>query len=256
LFKDIKDMEQNSPQQGHSRVLLDGSAFAAFFTEKVQKIAHALYLVTSYVPSDEPIRAALRASAIEMVSSLHGSDLKGGASVLGGTFSPLFGAISSYLSIAKNAGYISDMNADVLLGEIRSLQEMMTGGEDSQSGLLLSTDFFSVPMSSSRHLPQAPSPRAERFTPAPQKDIVESNGHSSNGRKEKKSKSTRRDKILSLFKDKKRITINDVEKIIEGCSKKTMQRELLSLVEEGVLSKEGEKRWSVYTLSRPLSSTS
>src|SRR3989337_1596276 len=92
--KDIKDMEPtNTPYNPEvpSRVLVNGSAFATFFEQKVLKIAHALYLVSSYIPNDEPLRSALRGTALQIVSALHGTDLSGGASVLHNSFEPLFG---------------------------------------------------------------------------------------------------------------------------------------------------------------------
>ena len=36
--------------------------------------------------------------------------------------------------------------------------------------------------------------------------------------------------------------------MLKDVSEKTVQRELFALVKEGVLKKEGEKRWSVYKL--------
>jgi hypothetical protein len=56
--------------------------------------------------------------------------------------------------------------------------------------------------------------------------------------------------ILSLLQKKDRITVKDVAEVITDCSEKTLQRELLHMVETGVLKKEGERRWSTYSLSR------
>lgn len=56
----------------------------------------------------------------------------------------------------------------------------------------------------------------------------------------------RREKILSIIRDKEVVSIKDIAFKISDCSEKTIQRELLSLVEEGVLVKEGERRWSTY----------
>lgn len=61
-------------------------------------------------------------------------------------------------------------------------------------------------------------------------------------------KNERRNSILQILKDKEYITVKDVSEIIKNCSEKTLQRELLSLVANGVLKKEGDKRWSRYAL--------
>ncbi|MBI2476311.1 MAG: hypothetical protein HYV67_03645 [Candidatus Taylorbacteria bacterium] len=56
--------------------------------------------------------------------------------------------------------------------------------------------------------------------------------------------------ITELLKSKKNsLTIKDFSLIIKGCSNKTIQRELLKLVRLGVLKKEGERRWSRYSLT-------
>ena len=64
-------------------------------------------------------------------------------------------------------------------------------------------------------------------------------------------KNSRQSIIINLLKRKKEIMIKDVTPLIEGCSEKTIQRELLSMVEMGILKKIGEKRWSRYSLLKP-----
>ncbi len=60
---------------------------------------------------------------------------------------------------------------------------------------------------------------------------------------------SRRLEILSILQKKDAITIKDVAEVITDCSEKTLQRELLSMVESGVLKKQGERRWSTYSLA-------
>ncbi len=63
-------------------------------------------------------------------------------------------------------------------------------------------------------------------------------------------KLNRRGVILKLFKNKKgkEFTIKDISYEVSDCSEKTIQRELISLVADGVLEKQGERRWSRYSL--------
>ena len=60
----------------------------------------------------------------------------------------------------------------------------------------------------------------------------------------------RRKIILALIKQKPELTVKDISKSIPAVSEKTIQRELLSMVAEGVLEKRGERRWSSYALKR------
>lgn len=60
----------------------------------------------------------------------------------------------------------------------------------------------------------------------------------------------RRTIILALIKQKPALTVKDIAKSIPGISEKTIQRELLSMVSEGILAKRGERRWSTYSLNQ------
>jgi hypothetical protein len=65
---------------------------------------------------------------------------------------------------------------------------------------------------------------------------------------ESRSKNDRRTIILALIKQKPALGVKDFVKSIPGVSEKTIQRELLAMVSEGVLVKRGERRWSTYSL--------
>ena len=57
----------------------------------------------------------------------------------------------------------------------------------------------------------------------------------------------RRSEILKIL-SRSPITIKDISNQILGCSEKTIQRELNSLLEDGVIDRVGEKRWSKYLI--------
>lgn len=63
------------------------------------------------------------------------------------------------------------------------------------------------------------------------------------------SKDSRRGKILKLIKDSDEVTIKDISLHFPELSEKTIQRELVALIEGGILKKEGERRWSRYFLA-------
>jgi DeoR/GlpR family transcriptional regulator of sugar metabolism len=45
-------------------------------------------------------------------------------------------------------------------------------------------------------------------------------------------------------------TIKDIAEVITDVSEKTIQRELNSLIEKGQVIRQGERRWSKYTLAK------
>ncbi len=61
-------------------------------------------------------------------------------------------------------------------------------------------------------------------------------------------KVSRREQILGLFVRGVDVSIKDVASRIKGCSEKTIQRELNSLVYDNSIVRIGEKRWSRYML--------
>ncbi len=61
-------------------------------------------------------------------------------------------------------------------------------------------------------------------------------------------KGMRQDIILRLLKTRGGISIKDISGVISGCGEKTIQRELASLVQRGLVRKMGQRRWSTYEL--------
>lgn len=59
---------------------------------------------------------------------------------------------------------------------------------------------------------------------------------------------TRKERVMAVLKDKGQATIKDVADAITDCSEKTLQRELNGLIADGVVYREGERRWSKYSL--------
>lgn len=78
----------------------------------------------------------------------------------------------------------------------------------------------------------------------------ENNKTENNPKKEsvvKSKPSDRRPKILEIIKEKGEVNVHDITASFPDVSSKTIQRELNSLVEENVLKRVGEKRWSKYS---------
>lgn len=59
---------------------------------------------------------------------------------------------------------------------------------------------------------------------------------------------SRRERILDIIKDKGEATIKDISTTITDCSEKTIQRELIDMIKDNVILRDGERRWSKYKL--------
>ncbi len=60
----------------------------------------------------------------------------------------------------------------------------------------------------------------------------------------------RAERIKTVLEAKPQATVKDVSEVITDVSEKTIQRELNSLIEKGQVVREGERRWSRYSLKK------
>jgi len=58
----------------------------------------------------------------------------------------------------------------------------------------------------------------------------------------------RRTRIRTILEAKGEATIKDISEIITDCSEKTVQRELNAMIEDNVVKRQGERRWSKYSV--------
>lgn len=192
--------------------------------------------------------------------------------------------IVSFLGIANVSGYVSEMNFSILKREYIKLGNLIKNRkEDIVSGnVRLPEDFFDVPDLYEMHALKRGLLKDNKFI-KDTKDIVKDNkiipsAIKSIGQKDHKTKTlkdntikdtfnikekqsnihtktaylkhnNRRNIILELLQNRPFITVTEVTNVIDGCSSKTLQRELLSLVNEGILIKKGKRRWSAYSLA-------
>lgn len=58
----------------------------------------------------------------------------------------------------------------------------------------------------------------------------------------------RRERIKTVLEAKGESTIKDIASIVTDCSEKTIQRELNAMIEDNIIKRHGERRWSKYSL--------
>jgi len=278
--KDIKDSE---------KALLRGAFYSdnllAFVYKKAERLSVAIYMITGFISREEPLRADLRGKSLDLLKNI--SELDGSAgdiSVSASKTLKTFFEIASTLDIAANSGMISEMNYRVIKEVILELMDIVESNFDirSSSKTLLNPNFFSIKdifidedgqgeesikdiykgQYYKRHKTVLyKSEKPENLGGEEGEGGVEgplSRGGLSVDKSKNKDISSksltpkvkeRRESILDLAKKKSNFNINDVSKMISDCSDKTLQRDLLRMVDEGILKKEGERRWSTYSLA-------
>ena len=169
----------------------------------------------------------------------------------------------SLLNVAKISSLISEMNHSLLVHEIDLVLGMLRdrlAQSAENAGYVLSESFFKTPdlfstgfrSEKDANLRLGSMDRAGKDVQRTAWGVQNTANKQAVGKgqvdvAEKKHK--RQGSIVALLKGHPHLTIKDFVKVITDCSEKTIQRELLELVEKGLIKKEGERRWSRYSLS-------
>ena len=244
----IRKYDEKSLDKLQYKVVFNDPAYAHVF-KKTEKIISALYLITNLISDTEPIKYQIRKVSLKIMSDILA--LKKTANPQPKqSFTDLLTAYSeiiSLLKIAHIAGNVSAMNYSVAQREITLLMtniDALHSDDLGNGAVVLPQDFFDTPVVNTPAV-NTPvfNPKGHYKTPSVIKDNRPIQAPKDN------LKDSRKDTMLSLLKSGKPMGIKDFAREIKGCSEKTIQRELLSMVESGVLKKTGERRWSLYSLA-------
>lgn len=240
----------------------------SFILKKTEKVVMAIYMVTDCLEDSEPMKPTLRALGVRMVSINY--DAKNipvyEQDEVYNDFMETIEEAVSFLFIAKTVGLISEMNANILENEIKNIVNIWKDLKHKQDKMLithsvrekmsqtvLSPDFFNVGV-----LPQDTSIshqvvlrthniKDNHKVQSLNKDYL-TNKNNKTSIDIKKDITDRKDKIVSLIKSKGQVSIKDITNEFKDISEKTIQRDLMRLIKDGVITKKGEKRWSVYSI--------
>ena len=237
----MQDLYNNYKEIG----LFNKGDYLVFSFKKTEKIVSAIYLITSLIKDNEPIKWELRENSIYALSimmSINSLESVDKNNIIQSFFSTSF-EIISLLNISLVSGLLSSMNVSLIIKEINSLMDylkMELNKSSNPMGFILSDNFFSTDI-------------------APSMSDISDKGHIENRKGliskdnkafiDKSKKDNRKVSILNILKKDSRLTIKDFIKVITDCSEKTIQRELISLVEKGLVIRNGERRWSTYSLA-------
>lgn len=248
--KSIRTLE-NLIQQG----FLAGKGHQAFIHSKVQKLVAACYLITDLMKDNEPLKWQIRDTGLNLLSDnlallrASSSDRK----TIFDSVSCLSLELISLIEIAHIGALVSSMNFNLLQKEFSDLITLIQEKENPkalESSFVLSKQFLEVDkgqldvldnMSYKTSFTNHNTAKIMHPTPPINRSTQKDNSTIKN--------TNRRDAVIAyLRKINGEASVKDFVLVIPDCSEKTIQRELLSLVAEGVLKKTGERRWSKYSL--------
>lgn len=233
----ISQLENTSKKEG-SYSYSDSDKEFVFLTKKTEKLASAVYLITNLFLDSEPMKWTLRKKVSDLLSfvvtykDIRQSELPNFIHISKTRVSE----IVSLLEVSHLGGLISLMNFNILKQEFSNLIDTMnsTSQKSDFSNSLISDAFFES-VSHTNVLPINSHQNILKDTPS----VKDTGQFKSNNRQSI---------ILTLLKKKKELTIKDIAAVIKEVSEKTIQRELISLISAGIISKTGERRWSKYSL--------
>lgn len=278
---DFRKKQENNLILGDSskNITIFKDASFKFLYQKTERISLAIYLITNLMNVREPLKWDLRKASLELlkvVMSLSNTNLSLRDSNLREIHKKLFHLISLY-EISYRSGFISQMNYQIVYNELKKLANFLSeyDKEDSNSReSLFKSDFFEDGIDElnkgqiekdifikDRFVNRQYQTTSESYKTTSLKDSNIYKGQSkgqntnmsfrnNNVPNKSKDRNNRREKIISIIKQKGSVSVKDISNIIKDTSEKTIQRELISMVEEGVLLKEGERRWSRYSMNK------
>lgn len=176
-------------------------------TEKGQKLVAALYLITNHLSDTDPLKAALRAKAVELI------EVHDRVKVVEHVTNLLWSAVFAHL--------VSEKNATIITRELK----LFAGSEQEDIVTLL----VQQPSISRTNI-------MSNIMSLKPKNVF----------KNEVNKTNRKEKIISYINEKKSVAIKDISALFPDVSEKTIQRELGALVAAGKIRKHGSKRWSLY----------
>ncbi len=244
--------------------LSKGDQFVFYVFRKASKISYAIYAITDLIKDSEPLKWTLRKTATDISSLRNFFDEKSVFNNLERTLLEL----ESLLDLASFAKVVSEMNSYLLQSEIRKMiSEMRERSKEGFYSPELVESFFDIPKPEVFTIaPVSPASETSDYSKGhkrqdvryarPSSPAVSDNGgrdfYKIRNNSNNDFKGQRKDQIINIIKGvgdgKGQVSIKDITDKIKDCSEKTIQRELISMVENGVLKKTGERRWSTYSL--------
>jgi hypothetical protein len=238
---DQTSAQNNTPLSLYELSSIKDNPDSIYLHQKSERLTSALYMLSGLLSDSEPLKSNLRSLGLDLLNQTFNlSDRP--------RFTETLVKTLSLLEVARLAGLISQMNHNIFRFEIESLIRFAESLADrDRSKIIFPEHFLDVPR------PIVEPSKSSHFSPS-QLSVNPAISTMSDRLSVKKQspkpqdKSNRQDIIIGLLKKSPELGIKDFVSAISDCSEKTIQRELVSLTNKGLIRKKGEKRWSRYSL--------
>lgn len=271
MNREDNNLKDTSLSQNTSNSL---TSFALSY-RKTNKLITALYMVTDIIDITEPIRTKLRFLGAEIISDINALNYSKRTDITINITKKIT-EIITFLDIVHALSMVSAMNSSILKKEFIALKKSLEEGNNNSVWLeefllkdasvndeqVQNKNSVRLGVQSSGSLMKAlkdinmsnRNGMSDRLSFMPNNKIIAENSVSNKRTDSDMTKKERRFEIVNIIKmNNSQATITDIKNSAKGvlkmCGEKTLQRELVSMVADGVLKKEGDKRWSKYLLA-------
>ncbi len=159
-------------------------------------------------------------------------------------------ALESTLRIAEAAKVIPTHINQLIFEQLIGVERYVTNHYLSDEGVTLE-EVATLALGTKAKRPTPPPAKRVSATPGVQRRrlvAIPTNDISSDAYMVYSQLTDRAERIKTVLEAKPQATIKDISEIITDVSEKTIQRELNSLIEKGQVHREGERRWSKYSV--------
>ena len=227
------DIKETGMRMSGDNVMLQNSEYYKYIFKKTEKIVCAVFFILredGNLTHEDSVLSDLESVAQTLLEtallSLNTSETELDAAARQLRFDLV--SLESKLRIAHAARLLTTQFLEVFLREITSLQRALRSYTERRSENPLG-EAVPEPMRVRKSM-RSPSLSMPQATPTPL------------------GQTSRRDRILQVVKDRGAATIKDITDVVTDCSEKTVQRELMALIKDNIVHREGERRWSRYSL--------
>lgn len=220
--------------------LLFEEAFYSSIYKKTEKITCAVFLITDFKKDDKntsDLVSDIRKIAKDTLLAVATLSMAPSSSVVLDIKRPLelFMMIRSLLRVLVVSKTLRGDVVDVLTREIDGVMRAIHG--------------LSLPVVDASSVEQEQESPSFILTPKkgfPRKKVGRPRGQ---GQPQDQAEDMRRESILSIIRTQGVVSIKDISDAITDCSEKTIQRELMGMIKDNIIVKEGERRWSRYRIA-------
>jgi DNA-binding transcriptional ArsR family regulator len=225
--------------------IFDKDIRRVYIYKKAERLAKALHAIAPAFASSAAMKERIDRIAVALVDAA----LEPPAAARAALSHELL-TLSSMLSVARTGSLLSAMNADLITREARLLLQEVALYEEprlafDESPTLAGIARGAAQAPRTRHQVSNLKPKTSHLQPAIHKGHISDIKDKPAGARNE----SRREAVVAVVREKGQAYIKDISTVIRGVSEKTVQRELQALVKEGILHKQGERRWTLYSLA-------